>query len=201
MSKPRLDFSALVLATTNPNKVREFQELFAASPWDVIPLSEFQSIQEADESGTTIAENARIKAVHYARQIDQYVLADDTGLEVESLGGKPGVRSARYAGLVASAKENRDKVLAELRENPSPDRRARFVCHLVIAAPDGQIVCEAQGICYGSICDVESGTGGFGYDSIFLVEQLDRTLATLTVEETAVYGHRGQAVSKLLKSL
>jgi XTP/dITP diphosphohydrolase len=152
------------------------------------------------EDGQTLAENARIKASGYARQLGLWVLADDTGLEVDALGGAPGVRSARYAGERATMAENRACLLAALRHVPEAERTARFVCQLAVADPTGVIVAQAAGDCRGRIRESAApGSFGFGYDVLFEVSRCGLTLAQLPPAETARLGHRGQAVRALLR--
>ena len=135
----------LVLATGNPHKVRELSELLSALDVQLTSLADWPATTPVDEDGATPAENARKKASGYARQLKQWVLADDTALCVDALDGAPGVRSARYAGAHATMAENRAQLLAELAHVPDPQRTAQFVCHLAVANPAGDIVMEASG--------------------------------------------------------
>lgn len=156
------------------------------------------SIPPASEEGTSLGEIARAKARYYARQLRDWVLSDDTGLMVEALGGAPGVRSARYAGEGATMAENRAKLLADLRGVEAAQRGARFACHLAVADPHGRIVVEAVGECHGQLRTEPAGHGGFGYDTLFEVAGLGRTLAELDARETAEVGHRGRAARQLI---
>ena len=188
----------LVIATTNPHKLRELKSLLAQLHVEIVGLSEVCPIvPAAPEDGTSLAENARGKAASYARQLGEWVLSDDTGLFVDALGGAPGVRSARYAGERASMFDNREKLLRELQDIAPANRSARFLCHLAVANADGQIVVEAAGECRGQMRTEPTGSGGFGYDALFEVEGLGRTLAELNDEETARLGHRGHAARQL----
>ena len=194
--------AALVLASGNPHKVRELSGLLAPLHVRLASLAEFPAAVSVEEDGSTPMENARKKASGYARQLQQWVLADDTALHVDALQGAPGVRSARYAGPHATAAENRAKLLADVAHVPDDRRAARFVCHLALANPAGEIVAEAAGECRGRIRRTPAaGSYGFGYDVLFEVSGRDRTLAELTLEETALVGHRGRAVRALLKRL
>ncbi len=191
----------LVLATTNPHKLRELRSLLA--PLDVLlaGLSDTgRVVPEAVEDGATLSQNARLKAAHYARCLSEWVLSDDTGLEVDTLNGAPGVRSARYAGDGATMAENRARLLSELAGIEAGRRTARFVCFFALAAPDGQIVLEASGECAGRIRTEPAGSGGFGYDVLFEVDGIGRTLAELDAAETALFGHRGQAARHFINA-
>jgi XTP/dITP diphosphohydrolase len=188
----------LVLATGNPHKLAELADLLAPLRIPLYSLTDFPGVQTVVEDGATLAENARRKASGYARQLDRCVLADDTGLEVDALGGVPGVRSARYAGRQATMAENRARLLADLNHVPLAQRTAKFVCHLAVANPRGGIVVEAAGECPGRILLEPMGQGGFGYDALFEVDGYGRTLAQLDAAASAAVGHRGRAVSRLL---
>jgi XTP/dITP diphosphohydrolase len=188
----------LVLATGNPHKVRELSELLSTLDVHLTSLADWPATTPVDEDGSTPAENARKKASGYARQLQQWVLADDTALCVDALDGAPGVRSARYAGAHATMAENRAHLLAELAHVPDQQRTARFVCHLAVANPAGEIVVEASGACAGRIRrEPTAGSFGFGYDALFEVADVHRTLAELPPEITAAVGHRGRAVRAL----
>jgi len=188
----------LVVATSNPNKVRELTDLLQPLGLPIASLPTDVSLQPVVEDGSTLQENARKKARGYARQIKRWVIADDTGLEVEALEGAPGVRSARYAGDDATMAMNLALLIQQMVDVPEQQRLARFVCHLCVAAPDGSIALEASGQCHGRIGRQPIGEFGFGYDSVFLVQGTDRTLAELDAQQTAQVGHRGQAARLLI---
>ena len=190
-------FNKLVLATGNPHKVRELRALLR--PWQIplYSLTDFPRVAPVEEDGQSLAENARRKAIGYAVALGEWVLADDTGLEVDALGGAPGVRSARFAGEGASMAENRSRLLEELAGIPAGNRTARFVCHLAIADPAGTVVAEAMGACRGRIRTAATGEFGFGYDALFEIVEYGRTLAELGPAATAMIGHRGRGVRKL----
>lgn len=192
--------SELVLATGNRDKLLELRALLAPLNVSLHSLADFPDVTPAAEDGTTLADNAKRKATEYALQLRRWVLSDDTGLEVDALHGAPGVRSARYAGDPATMAENRARLLADLSAVPDDQRGARFVCCLAVAAPDGKIVAEATGECSGRMRREPAGRGGFGYDSLFEVSGLGRTLAELDPQETARLGHRGRAVRRLLEA-
>jgi XTP/dITP diphosphohydrolase len=190
--------SGLVLATSNQHKLRELVDLLAPLEIRLLSLTDFPNARPIEEDGLTLTENARLKAAGYARQLSRWVLADDTGLEVDALGGAPGVRSARFAGPGATMGQNRAKLLAALERVPQAERTGRFLCHLVVADPAGRIILESTGQCHGRIRSEPAGRGGFGYDALFEVAGRDRTLAELDPRETAAVGHRGRAAAQLL---
>jgi XTP/dITP diphosphohydrolase len=194
-------FDRLVLASGNANKVRELTELLGPLAVPLVSLAEFPDVQPIAENGETLVENARRKAIGYARQLEHWVLADDTGLEVDALSGAPGVHSARFAGKHASMTANRAKLLAVMENIPVERRTARFVCQLALADPGGNVVAEATGICEGRIRFQPAGEFGFGYDSLFEVVDLGRTLAELDSATTARVGHRGKAVWQIVECI
>lgn len=174
----------LYCATSNPAKLAEFQA--AAPPWlEILPAAE----TECPETGATFEENAVQKALCYAGRVGDLVFADDSGLEVEALGGAPGSRSARYAGPGATDADNRARLMQELAGKESP---ARFVCVIALARPD-RALATFRGEANGTILTAERGNGGFGYDPLFLYPALDRTFAEMTPEEKLRHSHRGRA--------
>ena len=185
--------SVVVLASTSPHKLAEFRRLFGDSPVQIAPPSDFDSPRQVEETGATFLQNARIKAVAYAQACRAWCLADDSGLEVDSLGGAPGVRSARYAGPNASDDTRNRKLLTALADVPETRRTARFRCAVALAAPDGSIVYAAVRSCEGRIAHEPRGEHGFGYDPLFIVGTGDRTMAELTSDEKNRVSHRGQA--------
>lgn len=195
------DCHRLVLATTNADKARELSGLLAPLGLPLVGLGAFPDVLPVPENAATLRENARLKAAGYAAQLGEWVLADDTGLELDALGGAPGVRSARYAGDHAGMAANRARLLADLAHFHDSQRSGRFVCCLAVAAPAGVIVAEASGACPGRLRRTPAGTGGFGYDALFEVAGTGRTLAELDAPGTAEWGHRGKAVRALLPSL
>jgi XTP/dITP diphosphohydrolase len=197
----RIDLAGqtVVLATRNAGKLREFAELLAPASWNLIGLADAGVTGEPEETGATFAENARLKATAYSLLTPLPVLSDDSGLEVFGLDGRPGVQSARYAGLGASDGERNAKLLAELRDSGAP-REARFACSLALAHR-GNLLAEAEGECGGVIAESPRGTGGVGYDPLFLVPGLGRTYAELTPDEKNALSHRARAVAALLRCL
>jgi XTP/dITP diphosphohydrolase len=188
-----------ILATANPHKVRELSDILAAAGADVAlePLPEGVAMPE--ETGTTFLANARLKARAVLAATGHAALADDSGLEVDALGGEPGVFSARYAGVDGASADaaNNAKLLAELAGIHGPNRRARFRCVLVLAAP-GVPEVVAQGAIEGFILPELRGPGGFGYDPLFQPEGDSRSLAEYAPEEKNRVSHRGQAARQLL---
>jgi XTP/dITP diphosphohydrolase len=180
----------VVLATENQGKVRELRDLIGDIA-DVIDLKPLDLVLPP-ETGTTFEDNAIAKARFAAEATGMIAIADDSGLEVDALGGLPGVRTARYAGEDATDAENRSKLLSAMRDIPDAERRARFVSVIAIVQPDGTAV-TTEGTCAGSIAHEERGTGGFGYDSLFLLES-GRTMAEISAAEKNAISHRGAAM-------
>ena len=184
--------SRLVLATANPGKMRELHALVGA--WGAIEvrsLAEFPDVRLPEETGLTYAENAQLKARAAAAATNLPALADDSGLEVDALAGAPGVRSARYA---PSDAERIARLLAALER--IEDRRARFRCVVVLAWPDGRTE-SAEGVCAGRIAERPDGAAGFGFDPIFVSDELGRTFAAATAGEKGRVSHRARAVRAL----
>ena len=190
----------LLIATKNPAKVREYSRLLQGIPYEIVTLAEEGIYQVVDETGETLEENATLKAKSYACQSNLLTLADDSGLEVDALGGEPGVLSARFAGEGASDNERIDYLLAKLTSIPWEERTARFRCIIAIASPQGEVeLC--QGECRGIIAYEPKGENGFGYDPIFYLHRLEKTMAELTMDEKNEVSHRGQAVRKACRVL
>ncbi len=188
---------ALLLATTNPGKRREFSKLVPADV--VIHTLDDLDITLPPEFGVTFAENADAKANAASQQAGMLALADDSGLEVAALGGAPGIRSARYAGEPLSDQRNRDALLDAMRDVPEPDRTARFVCAVALAR-DGVIVARREGVVDGVIAIEPAGEHGFGYDPIFRLSD-GRTMAQLSPAEKNRISHRALAYQSLLPAL
>jgi len=186
----------LLLATCNPGKIREISGLLAGLPLRVLTRRDLEEWPVLREEGRTFEENATSKAVTLARWSGIPSLADDSGLEVEALGGAPGVWSSRYAGEEGNDAANIDLLLRELEGVPPEKRKARFVCVLALAGPGGEIMVVRE-TCDGSIAGEPRGTGGFGYDPVFIPEGEERTMAQLTLPEKNRISHRGKALRKL----
>ena len=187
----------VLLATGNAGKLCELREIAAGSPLTFRGLADFPDVLEAVEDAATFAENARLKALHYAAATGLYTLADDSGLEVDALGGAPGVHSARYAGEPRSDAANNRKLLQALTGVPPERRTARFRCAMAFAQA-GAVLCESDGTVEGRIIDEPRGENGFGYDPLFLVPALGQTVAELSADRKHALSHRGQALRAML---
>lgn len=187
-------FDIIVLATTNKNKVIEFNQFLKDFPVEIKCLDDFGPLPAVVEDGATFDDNAYKKAHHYAKVLGLPTIADDSGLMVEALGGAPGVFSARYAGEQASDGDNCRKLLEAL--HGTNNRRASFVCVLSIAVPSGPTL-TYEASCDGVILDEPRGDGGFGYDPLFFFEPLGKTFAELSVEEKNKVSHRGKVLAEL----
>ncbi|HQU15215.1 MAG: non-canonical purine NTP pyrophosphatase, RdgB/HAM1 family [Chromatiales bacterium 21-64-14] len=193
--------STLILASNNPGKVREFNELLSGRALTVVPQSEF-GVPEAEETGLSFVENAILKARHAARHTGLAAIADDSGLEVDALGGAPGIYSARYAGARAGDRENLDKLLMDLAEVAEPRRSARFQCLMVyLRCADDPTPLICQGTWEGSILTAPVGDNGFGYDPVFWVPDRGCSAAQLPAEVKNRMSHRGQALRQLVRAL
>jgi len=190
----------LLIATHNRGKLVEFQELLADLPIELVTLDQIGIQDDVEETGETFAENARSKAGEYARRSGLLTLADDSGLQVDALGGEPGVLSKRYAGENKSDPERVAFLLDKLRDVPRGRRSARFRCVIVIAAPSGEVY-ECDGECEGLIEFAPRGTNGFGYDPVFLFPDRGVTMAELSSDEKNRISHRGKAAEKARKVL
>ena len=186
----------LLIATRNAGKIREFASLFEELPVRLRSLSEFPqaAAAEVEETGATFAENSALKARFYAALTGIWTLADDSGLEVEALGGAPGIYSARYAGANASDMERVRRLLEELRQTGDARRRARFVCTITLAQPRPLTLDKFTGICEGRIAAAPRGQGGFGYDPIFIPDGYDQTFGELSSEIKQQISHRALAL-------
>ncbi len=190
----------LYLASTNPGKLREFQQAASESGISVEPLPGIENFPACIEDGRTFEENARKKAAHFSSYSDGFVFADDSGLCVDALDGAPGVRSARFAGGGADDRANNQKLLAEMRGLSGSRRTAHYVCVIALGR-DGRIWAVAEGRVDGSILEEPRGAGGFGYDPLFFYPPLRKTFAELTAEEKFRVSHRGKAFRKLVQYL
>ena len=186
----------IALATRNRKKTEELTRLFAGLGVRFLPLDEFPGCPEVVEDGKTFRANALKKAVAVARFTGCPAVADDSGLEVEALGGAPGIFSARYAGADADDRKNLHKLLKELSKFPGRSRSARFVCCIAIALPDGHYR-TFTGVAKGTIGHKPKGENGFGYDPVFYPEGWSMTFAQMSADEKDSLSHRGQAMKKL----
>jgi XTP/dITP diphosphohydrolase len=190
----------IVLATKNAGKVDELTAMMKEMDVNISSLIDHPEIPEIEETGATFLENARKKARCVAEFTGKYVLADDSGLEVEALGGLPGVTSARYAGESHDYKANNEKLLREMRSVPEGMRHAKFCCVMVLVAPDGK-EWSTTGECLGTITRDLRGAGGFGYDPLFYVTEKNRTMAELAMDEKNEISHRGRALQDMMNIL
>jgi XTP/dITP diphosphohydrolase len=196
----------ILVATTNPGKVKEIHELLSGEI-ELVSLKDFSSIPEVEEDGATFEENARQKAVGYAKSTGCFTIADDSGLVVDALDGAPGVRSARFSGKEMKNEgkslidhRNIKKVLELLKNVPKEERTARFVCCICLASPE-RILIETRGTLEGFITGREIGTNGFGYDPILYIPALNKTVAQLTKTEKNNISHRSRAIHKLMEEM
>lgn len=187
----------LVLASSNQGKIAEFQKLLDGLEIKVLSMADFPEIGEIVENGQSFAENALIKARAVCMVTGRAALADDSGLMVDALDGAPGIYSARFAGEQHDDAANNQKLLHLLEEVPDEKRTGQFFCAIAIVLPDGREY-TVEGACPGKILRQLKGTGGFGYDPLFYVEELQKTFAELTMEEKNRISHRGQANQKAI---
>jgi len=195
MTRPRL-----LIATSNRGKFREVRALLGGTEFDLLSLADFSELPEALEDGTTFEENACKKALHYQRLTAVPTLADDSGLEVDILGGAPGVHSARFAGRQGDDAANNAKLVSLVKGVPLERRTARFRCVMALAN-EGRIIATSQGSVAGLIVDDPRGDKGFGYDPHFLLPQLDLTKSQLSLEVKNQLSHRGQALRAILPEI
>ena len=190
----------LLLATNNQGKVREYRLLLSDVPFELVTPASEGITTVVDETGTSLKENARLKATILAAKSGLPALADDSGLEVDALGGEPGYLSARYAGENASDRDRLAFVLSRLKDVPMEKRTARFRCVIALATPRGEVeLCSGE--CRGYITFEPVGEYGFGYDPVFYLPELDMTMAELTLSLKNKVSHRGQAARKAAEIL
>lgn len=187
-----------MIATRNKGKIREIREALNGLGLRIYALSDFPDVPEIEEDGKNFTENALKKARFYSNYFGMLTIADDSGLEVDSLKGLPGIYSARYAGEGASSQVNNQKLLGELQGIPISKRGARFKCILALVSPDEKEAI-AEGSCKGSIGLREKGKRGFGYDPLFILPTDGKTMAELSLKEKNKISHRGKALRKLRK--
>lgn len=190
----------IVVATKNAGKVAELAAALASLHITVKSVSDYGTIEEPEETGTTFTDNALLKARYYAKATGRACLADDSGLEADGLDGEPGVYSARFAGPDATDSANNEKLLAELNARQGAARTARFRCVLAFCDTNGQVM-TADGTCEGVILEALRGSGGFGYDPLFFMPEYNKTLAEMTVAEKNAVSHRGRAVQVMVEKL
>lgn len=191
----------LIIASHNVHKIREFRSMLKAyKQFDLLSLIDFPQYVTPAETGATFKENAILKADHAAKTLQHFVIADDSGLVVPALNGAPGVYSRRYSGENATDKENRNKLLHEMRDLQDAARQGYYECWIALASPQGIEKC-VKGVTEGFIADKEKGASGFGYDSVFIKHEYGKTFAELEEEIKNRISHRRKALERVLPSL
>lgn len=187
----------LLVATHNKGKVANFAEILAALAIEWLNLDDVGITADVPETGSTFYENAVLKARTYAAETGLFTLADDSGLEVDALGGEPGVYSARYGGAGLTHGARYQLLLSAMKDIPWQDRTARFRCVIALAAPDGSLLGTAEGTCEGMITWEPAGTGGFGYDPVFYLPEREQTMAQVGSAVKNQISHRAQAMRRI----
>jgi len=191
----------ILIASNNTGKVAELRGLMRKLPLQFKYLRDFSKIEDVEETGSTFEENAILKASEYARRTGMWTIADDSGLEIDALDGRPGVFSARYGGDRLSFVEKMQLILSEMEKSANHSRRARFICVMAVADETGQILFTAEGTCAGEIAESPRGTGGFGYDPIFVPEGFTHTFGELSDAIKQQISHRGRACVLIMRYL
>lgn len=191
----------LVLGTHNAKKLVELRLLLPEDRVNLTTLAEIPGSIDVEETGDTFAANAALKATEQAKHCGRWVLAEDSGLTVDALGGKPGVYSARYAGQHGDDEANNDKLLSELADVPDEKRGAQFNCYLCLSDPSGQVRLEEHAQCCGRIAHERSGKAGFGYDPLFIIREYHRTFGELDLTVKRAISHRSRALRKFVPQL
>ncbi len=191
----------LVLGTNNAKKLIELRLLLPEDRIGLTSLAEIPSAIDVEETGDTFRANAALKATEQAKHLGRWVLAEDSGLTVDALGGRPGVLSARFAGKHGEDEANNDKLLSELEGVPEDKRNAQFNCFLCLSDPQGKVVLEEHGVCCGRIAESRSGKGGFGYDPLFIIREYHRTFGELDLTVKRAISHRSRALRQLIPKL
>lgn len=188
----------MIIATRNAKKLAEIRDLLA--PWgiDVHAVSEFADVPEVEETGSTFAENAALKATQTAMYLHDWCLGEDSGLMVDALDGQPGVYSARYSGQHATDESNNHKLIAALAGVPAHNRTAEYVCHVAVSDPAGVVRVSVEATCRGCIVDEARGTNGFGYDPHFLIPEYHRTFGELSPMVKRCLSHRARAFTRAI---
>ena len=194
------DRRRIVIGTRNKKKLVEIERLLDGLPVDLSLVEEYPLVKDVEETETTFAGNAALKATEVAAATGEWVVADDSGLEVDALDGRPGIFSARYAGPDQDDRRNIAKVLSEMKDVPPPQRTARFLCAIALAAPD-KLLFVVEEVCEGVLTAEPRGESGFGYDPIFVPEGHDRTFAELGAEIKDRLSHRGKALHRFREEL
>lgn len=195
------NFPVLVLGTHNAKKKREMALLLAAEGWELRSLADYPQAMEVEETGTTFAENARLKASVQAHHLGAWVIGEDSGLEVEALDGRPGIFSARYSDPGATDERNNDKLLEDLAGLPLEKRSARYVCHIALSDAEGNILAEVERDCRGRILFERSGHHGFGYDPLFEIVEYHQTFGQLSDAVKSCLSHRARAMRAFVREI
>lgn len=190
----------IILATKNKNKIRECNAELERLGMEALPVTAVLECEEPEENGSTFMENALLKARYYAEKTGMPVIADDSGLVVDCLGGAPGIYSARYAGEHGDDEKNNEKLVREVEKKGDKNRSAAYICAMAYVEPDGTTY-TAEGQCHGEIVLTAKGTEGFGYDPYFFVKEFERTMAELTMAEKNTISHRGKALRLLVEKI
>jgi len=190
----------LVIASRNRGKVKEFRLKLGEVGIELLSLDDFENVPEVEETGGTFLENAYVKAREYSKALGLPVISDDSGLEVDALGGLPGVMSSRFAGEDASDEENVEKLIEELRRRGLSESRARFRCFIFLSFPEGYGL-WSEGTLEGKVITERRGSEGFGYDPIFIPEGEERTVSQMGLDEKNRISHRARAIEKIMKLL
>jgi len=189
-----------VVATSNRDKVREIRQLLDGIPFELITLDEWPDLIAPEETGRTFEENARAKALYYAKGTGELTVAEDSGIEIDALDGAPGVESARYGGVNLTYPQKFAVIYDALRARRATESPARFVCALALAK-DGRVMFETRGTVEGRVAPEPKGAGGFGYDPIFFYPPYGRTLGEATADQKSAVSHRGEAFRALRRFL
>ena len=191
----------IVLASRNHKKAREVSEILAPAGFMVIPVTDFPDVPEVEEDGLTFAANAAKKASEVARQLNRWVIGEDSGLQVDALGGAPGIYSARYSGAGATDEKNNQKLIADLANVPDEKRGAGYLCSVALSDPNGDIRIACEGTCRGRILNEANGEGGFGYDPYFLIPEYHLTFGQLSSVVKHRLSHRARAFATFVPLL
>ncbi|MCH2210271.1 MAG: RdgB/HAM1 family non-canonical purine NTP pyrophosphatase [Fuerstiella sp.] len=191
----------IVLASRNRKKSAEISDLLAPQGFEVVPVTEFPQVAEVVEDGDSFAANAAKKATQVAVAVGEWAIGEDSGLCVDALNGAPGIYSARFSGENATDERNNDKLLQELTGVPADKRDAEYVCSIVLSDPSGRPRVSAEGTCRGRIVDERRGTGGFGYDPLFLIPEFHRTFGELSPLVKQCLSHRARAFKKFVAGM
>ena len=191
----------IVLASRNKKKTGEVAELLLPFGFEVVPVTEFAEVAEVIEDGDTFAANAAKKATQVARELGQWVIGEDSGLQVDALKGAPGIYSARFAGEDATDEQNNAKLLTELADVPVAKRGAGYICSVALSNPAGDVKIAVEGTCRGRIIDERQGEGGFGYDPYFLLPEYHKTFGQLSALVKRRLSHRARAFSIFIPQL